>query len=66
MKRKFSNDGDIEATVEIMDKTNAIQLSKEAAQEEINSSLAAIKVLPESSAKDSMIKLTDIVLSRRK
>eukprot|EP01060_Flectonema_neradi_P010517 TRINITY_DN175_c0_g2_i1.p1 TRINITY_DN175_c0_g2~~TRINITY_DN175_c0_g2_i1.p1 ORF type:complete len:400 (+),score=68.42 TRINITY_DN175_c0_g2_i1:100-1200(+) len=66
IKRKFCLEGDVDAAVEIMEQTNAIELSKEAAKEQIRESLTAIEVLPESSAKESMVKLTDIVLSRRK
>eukprot|EP01064_Diplonema_japonicum_P024143 TRINITY_DN34638_c0_g1_i1.p1 TRINITY_DN34638_c0_g1~~TRINITY_DN34638_c0_g1_i1.p1 ORF type:complete len:396 (+),score=91.39 TRINITY_DN34638_c0_g1_i1:44-1189(+) len=66
LDRKFCLDDDIDTAMEIIQQSEVLEESKAKAEEEIRLAIEALQVIPDTCAKESMIKLTDLVLSRRK
>jgi len=66
MKRKFRTPGDIETALDLIEKSDAIQMSRDLAMQHCENALAAILELPPSVARSSLIKIVDIVQSRKK
>ncbi|KAJ9468250.1 hypothetical protein DIPPA_70154 [Diplonema papillatum] len=66
MEGNFCMEGDIDKAVDIIRETNVIEESRLQAKQQVQIAIEALKVIPDSVAKQSMIDLSDVVLSRRR
>jgi geranylgeranyl pyrophosphate synthase len=65
IKRRFKNWGDVERTYELVLATDGIERAYELATFHVQSAVDALAVLPPSEAKDGLIKLAHMVLTRK-
>lgn len=64
IQRRFSKEGDVQKAVAVAAGTDSVEKSYELAEFHANKALEAIRNLPESDARDSLVGLLHIVLSR--
>jgi len=64
IERRFKNDGDVQTAISIAAGTDSVTKSYVLAEFHANKALEAIRRLPESDARDSLVGLLHIVLSR--
>jgi len=66
IERNFSNEGDVEKAYDLVNKSSGIEKTKKLAQEHIQKAVAAISVLAESKAKQGLLDLAEMVITRTK
>ena len=64
IEREFAEAGDLEQALELIDRTNGIERSRQLANHHARIAAASLKCLPDSSSKDALHELTDYVVSR--
>ncbi|KAL1972260.1 hypothetical protein VTN31DRAFT_7479 [Thermomyces dupontii] len=64
--RKFSQEGDVERAREIVARSDGLEQTRALAQEYADKARDAIKIFPESEAKDGLLKMCDKTMNRRK
>merc|ERR1711871_586555 len=65
IKRKFKQQGDLEAAYELVVGSDSLQRTRELAEEHSAAAISALSTLPESEAKACLHKLCEIVLTRK-
>jgi len=66
IERNFSNTGDVEKAYELVFKSTGIEKTKKLAQEHIEKAIKAISVLKDSKAKQGLLDLAEMVITRNK
>jgi len=66
IERNFSHEGDIEKAYDLVIKSSGIEKTKKLAQEHIQMAITSLSILKESKAKQGLLDLAEMVLTRTK